>query len=294
MKQLADFPNLQALIDNLSVVDDIFGATAQVSASDNIVQGVKLDKGQTHLQLAKVYFHKNAFGKAIAHSQYCEAIAQKSTNNNLLYDARLVEVESLLRIGRFTDAKILLLKTQDIKGKIDPDSLMCWLELMAMCERRLGQNLAAAEYLSLGLKHASDVLSEYWMASFCRDMSYLEMIQGNYHKAELFAQQAVDSSEKTTDELLMESCIGTIGNLYFRMGLVDKALGCQLKALRYSERIGTPDLLGGTYVNLGNVYYAQGDFNQASKCLRKAIAHLKETENKKFYFNALNNYSHNE
>lgn len=95
-------------------------------------------------------------------------------------------------------------------------------------------------------------------------LGVIKLDTGNYPDAMAFCRNSLKISERTGNPKGMAAAQGTIGNVFWNMGSVEKALEHYLASLKTKQESGAgPDILAHSYYNIGSCYLSQKKLDKA-------------------------------
>ncbi|CAF0943341.1 unnamed protein product [Rotaria sordida] len=112
-------------------------------------------------------------------------------------------------------------------------------------------------------------------ADYCHQLGWVYDNIGEYSKALLFYEQALDISKKThpSNHADLASSYNNIGNVYYNMGEYSKVLSLYEQALEIRQKSLSPNHpdLAASYNNIGNVYNNLGEYSKALSSHERAL-----------------------
>jgi len=230
----------------------------------------------THFTIANdvtkaLYYSRQAAAKA--KDNYAHSLAIEFFENALKYEDNIEEIFNI----KFALAEIYYL-TGDYKHatinlntclRINPNAYKVYNKLGKVYED-MGDYKEGLKCYYLGLKKAKGTDAKY---SFMTAIAWVYTRLGQYIRAKKMCEEILKLKRKLKKQELRDTH-NTLGVVYLRLGVFNKAQICFNEALRISEAIGDKKLVAACYVNLA--------LNYSMK--------LKEKLCESFYKKALNLY----
>ena len=139
---------------------------------------------------------------------------------------------------------------------------------------------SSIEYYQKGIKTAEKAGNNYYTALFHLRKGINHNIKSEYEAALNELTVAARIASLTDSVSLQNTIVRNTGNVYWGLGIYEKALDSYLHALRISEENQFTKDIASTLNNIGNVYQSINDFTKARDYYSKSLA-LSEKHNYK-------------
>ena len=177
------------------------------------------------------------------------------------------------------------------QGSAWPDTLASWHERLAVEEQRRNRTGMAAALTNIGavqarlgeyakalvkfqraLEQQEALADEVGVAVTLRNIGLVHQALGSYGKALPLLERALSAYQALGSTAGVASALGSIGLVHHRLGNYAKALSFMNRALAAQEAIGAKGSHAGTLANIGNVHLAQGNYDEALSFFVRALA----------------------
>jgi len=123
---------------------------------------------------------------------------------------------------------------------------------------------------------AAKLLSDWKsLSTFARNISWIYFYQGDYLRAQQWAEEALAATTKTEDELLVAAAKRPLGTVELRLGNFERAENLLMDVLRTTEKFTDDDYgiysRGFAQYGLGDLEYERGNIESAKEWYQKAL-----------------------
>lgn len=119
---------------------------------------------------------------------------------------------------------------------------------------------------------------------------YIYLDRRGYWEDKLVAVNMRLTAARQTDDRKDESwCLNSLGDIYYQIGMYQKALACYEQGLAIRRELGDREGEGATLNNIGSVYWGQGMFEQALQYYQQSLTIQREIGDRDGEGTTLNN-----
>ncbi len=161
-----------------------------------------------------------------------------------------------------------------LKSKLDelsPEKQLRYYEVLGNYYYTQENPDSAILYFSQGLKVAENAKDNFYMATFHLWEGINYNIKSEYETALTELIQAGEFASLTDSVKLQNSIVRNKGNVYWGMGLYEKALENYFQSLKIGEENQFYSDIASSFNNIGNVYQSVSDYGKARDYYTRAL-----------------------